>query len=170
MASKVKGLKLGAEDYMVKPFEMLELLVRIEKVLERTGRARKVLTIRNIMVDVQSHQVLKDGIPVNLKPMEYDLFVLLLQIKHCLGGRLLKRVWGEGYLGESRTVDVHIGQLRKNWNFMMRSGRSRSLDTVWRNRYEAVETNSDSYAGNLIVRVDPSGGIKHLCHRKPKPE
>ena len=115
VASKVKGLKLGAEDYMVKPFEMLELLVRIEKVLERTGRARKVLTIRNIMVDVQSHQVLKDGISVNLKPMEYDLFVLLLQNKNIALGReeLLKRVWGEDYLGESRTVDVHIGQLRK---------------------------------------------------------
>ena len=115
VTSKVKGLKLGAEDYMVKPFEMLELLVRIEKVLERTGRARKVLTIRNIMVDVQSHQVLKDGIPVNLKPMEYDLFVLLLQNKNIALGReeLLKRVWGEDYLGESRTVDVHIGQLRK---------------------------------------------------------
>ena len=112
---KVRGLKLGAEDYMVKPFEMLELLVRMEKVLERTGRARKILTIRNIMVDVQSHQVLKDGIPVGLKPMEYDLFVLLLQNKNIALGReeLLKRVWGEDYLGESRTVDVHIGQLRK---------------------------------------------------------
>ena len=99
VTSKVKGLKLGAEDYMVKPFEMLELLVRIEKVLERTGRARKVLMIRNIMVDVQSHQVLKDGIPVNLKPMEYDLFVLLLQNKNIALGReeLLKRVWGEDY-------------------------------------------------------------------------
>ena len=118
VTSKVKGLKLGAEDYMVKPFEMLELLVRIEKVLERTGRARKVLMIRNIMVDVQSHQVLKDGIPVNLKPMEYDLFVLLLQNKNIALGReeLLKRVWREDYLGESRTVDVHIGQLRKKLN------------------------------------------------------
>lgn len=66
---------------MVKPFEMLELLVRIEKVLERTGRARKVLMIRNIMVDVQSHQVLKDGIPVNLKPMEYDLLCCSSKIK-----------------------------------------------------------------------------------------
>ena len=105
VTSKVKGLKLGAEDYMVKPFEMLELLVRIEKVLERTGRARKVLMIRNIMVDVQSHQVLKDGIPVNLKPMEYDLFVLLLQNKNIALGReeLLKRVWGEDYLGECDT-------------------------------------------------------------------
>ena len=54
VASKVKGLKLGAEDYMVKPFEMLELLVRIEKVLERTGRAKKVLTVRNILVDLVS--------------------------------------------------------------------------------------------------------------------
>ena len=112
---KVVGLDCGADDYMVKPFEMLELLVRIEKVLERTGRARKVLTIRNIMVDMQSHQVYKDGLPVSLKPMEYDLFVLLLQNKNIALGReeLLKRVWGENYLGESRTVDVHIGQLRK---------------------------------------------------------
>ena len=112
---KVRGLKLGAEDYMVKPFEMLELLVRIEKVLERTGRAKKVLTVRNILVDMQSHQVYKDGLPVSLKPMEYDLFVLLLQNKNIALGReeLLKRVWGEDYLGESRTVDVHIGQLRK---------------------------------------------------------
>ena len=115
VASKVKGLKLGAEDYMVKPFEMLELLVRIEKVLERTGRAKKVLTVRNILVDMQSHQVYNDGLPVSLKPMEYDLFVLLLQNKNIALGReeLLKRVWGEDYLGESRTVDVHIGQLRK---------------------------------------------------------
>ena len=77
VASKVKGLKLGAEDYMVKPFEMLELLVRIEKILERTGRAKRILTIKNIQADLQSHQILKDGIPVNLKPLEYDLFILL---------------------------------------------------------------------------------------------
>ena len=128
VASKVKGLKLGAEDYMVKPFEMPEYPTafvqerfeqinssRIEKVLERTGRAKKVLTVRNILVDMQSHQVYKDGLPVSLKPMEYDLFVLLLQNKNIALGReeLLKRVWGENYLGESRTVDVHIGQLRK---------------------------------------------------------
>ena len=61
---------------MVKPFEMLELLVRIEKVLERTGRAKKVLTVRNILVDMQSHQVYKDGLPVSLKPMEYDLSLI----------------------------------------------------------------------------------------------
>ena len=115
VASKVKGLKLGAEDYMVKPFEMLELLVRIEKVLERTGRAKKILEIRDVKVDLEKHQVTKKGVAVNLKPMEYDLLVLLLQNRNIALGReeILRRVWGTEFLGESRTVDVHVGQLRK---------------------------------------------------------
>lgn len=115
VVSKVRGLRLGAEDYMVKPFEMLELLVRIEKVLERTGRARRMLEIRDIQVDLVCHQVTKNGVIVSLKPMEYDLFVLLLQNRNIALGReeILRRVWGEEFLGESRTVDVHIGQLRK---------------------------------------------------------
>lgn len=115
VVSKVRGLRLGAEDYMVKPFEMLELLVRIEKVLERTGRARRMLEIRDIQVDLVRHQVTKNGVVVSLKPMEYDLFVLLLQNRNIALGReeILRRVWGEEFLGESRTVDVHIGQLRK---------------------------------------------------------
>lgn len=115
VVSKVRGLRLGAEDYMVKPFEMLELLVRIEKVLERTGRARRMLEIRDIQVDLVRHQVTKNGVIVSLKPMEYDLFVLLLQNRNIALGReeILRRVWGEEFLGESRTEDVHIGQLRK---------------------------------------------------------
>lgn len=115
VASKVKGLKLGAEDYMVKPFEMLELLVRIEKVLERTGRAKKILEIRDVKVDLEKHQVTKNGVAVNLKPMEYDLLVLLLQNRNIALGReeILRKVWGTEFLGESRTVDVHVGQLRK---------------------------------------------------------
>ena len=115
VVSKVRGLRFGAEDYMVKPFEMLELLVRIEKVLERTGRARRMLEIRDIQVDLVRHQVTKNGVIVSLKPMEYDLFVLLLQNRNIALGReeILRRVWGEEFLGESRTVDVHIGQLRK---------------------------------------------------------
>ena len=115
LASKVRGLTLGAEDYIVKPFEMLELLVRIEKVLERTGRAKKVLEIRDVKVDLEKHQVTKKGVAVNLKPMEYDLLVLLLQNRNIALGReeILRRVWGTEFLGESRTVDVHVGQLRK---------------------------------------------------------
>lgn len=115
VASKVKGLRLGAEDYMVKPFEALELLVRIEKVLERTGRARRFLTVKDVEVDLKKRQVKKAGETVVLKPMEYDLLVLLLQNRNVALGReeILNRVWGVDYLGESRTVDVHVGQLRK---------------------------------------------------------
>lgn len=115
VGSKIKGLRLGAEDYMVKPFEMLELLVRIEKILERTGRAGSCLKIRDIEVDMKKHVVTKNGEPVGLKPMEYDLFLLFLQNKNIALSReeLLKRVWGTDYLGESRTVDVHVAQLRK---------------------------------------------------------
>lgn len=95
VASKVKGLKLGAEDYMVKPFEILELLVRIEKVLERTGRTKKMLSVGEVEVDLSRHQVMKDGVRVNLKPMEYDLLVLLLQNRNVALGRaeILNRVW-----------------------------------------------------------------------------
>lgn len=115
VASKVRGLKLGAEDYMVKPFEVLELLVRIEKVLDRTGRAKRYLGIGDVEVDLQKHQVKKGDRAVSLKPMEFDLLVLLLQNRNVALGReeILNRVWGADFLGESRTVDVHIGQLRK---------------------------------------------------------
>ena len=115
VASKVKGLRLGAEDYMVKPFEILELLVRIEKVLERTGRARRLLKIADIEINLEKHQVTRQGECVNLKPMEYNLLVLFAQNRNVALGReeILNRIWGTDYLGESRTVDVHVGQLRK---------------------------------------------------------
>lgn len=115
VASKVKGLKLGAEDYMVKPFEILELLVRIEKVLQRTGKANTVLKVKDIEIDLEKHQVFRNGRIVSLKPMEYDLFILLLQNKNVALSRdeILRRIWGTDFMGESRTVDVHIGQLRK---------------------------------------------------------
>lgn len=115
VASKVRGLKLGAEDYLVKPFEVLELLVRMEKVLDRTGRARKELRIKDVSVDLVRHEVQKQGKAISLKPMEYDLLVLFLQNRNVALSReeILRRVWGEDYLGESRTVDVHVGQLRK---------------------------------------------------------
>lgn len=117
--SKVHGLKAGAEDYIVKPFEVLELLVRIEKVLERTGHGRDKLVIRDVTIDLQKHMVMKKGERVALKPMEYELLVTLAQSKNITFSReeLLKRLWGTDYVGETRTVDVHIGQLRKKLDF-----------------------------------------------------
>lgn len=115
VTSKVKGLRLGAEDYMVKPFEFLELLVRIEKVLERTGKAKKLLRISDVEIDLERHLVTKSGTEVELKPMEYRLLVLFAQNRNIALGReeILNRIWGVDYLGESRTVDVHVGQIRK---------------------------------------------------------
>lgn len=117
--SKVHGLKSGAEDYIVKPFEILELLVRMEKVLKRTGRGRERICVRDVVIDLKEHSVTKAGVRVNLKPMEYELLVTLAQGRNVAFSReeLLNRLWGTDYVGETRTVDVHIGQLRKKLDF-----------------------------------------------------
>ena len=119
VVSKVHGLRAGAEDYIVKPFEVLELLVRIEKVLQRTGRGREIKEIQDVRIDRKEHQVTKGGKPVALKPMEYELLVLLAGNKNVAFSReqLLSQVWGSDYMGETRTVDVHIGRLRKKLDF-----------------------------------------------------
>lgn len=117
--SKVHGLKAGAEDYIVKPFEVLELLVRMDKVLKRTGRSRTKIQIRDVVIDLKEHSVTKNGTKVQLKPMEYELLVTLAGNKNVAFSReeLLNRIWGCDYMGETRTVDVHIGQLRKKLDF-----------------------------------------------------
>ncbi len=115
LASKIQGLTGGAEDYIVKPFEVLELLVRIEKVLERSNKVSHVLKILNMEINFEEHTVRQNGQEVALKPMEFELLAVLAKNKNIAISRenLLKMVWGIDYLGETRTVDVHIGQLRK---------------------------------------------------------
>ncbi len=115
VVSKVRGLKGGAEDYIVKPFEVLELLVRVEKVLERTGRLQRVLKAGDVEIFPESRTVVRAGEEIRLKPLEYDLLVLFVRNKNVTFSRerLLREVWGDLYMGETRTVDVHVGQLRK---------------------------------------------------------
>ena len=112
--SKIKGLRSGAEDYIVKPFEVLELLVRVEKVLERTGKQKEIIQVKDLEIHLSEHKVTRNGQTVSLKPMEYDLLVLLAKNKNVAFTReqMLNEVWGSNYLGETRTIDVHIGQLR----------------------------------------------------------
>lgn len=113
--SKVQGLRAGAEDYIVKPFEILELLVRIEKVLERTGRLQQVLAVGDIEINLLERTVRRAGAEIVLKPLEFDLLVMLAKNRNIALSRerLLHGVWGMEFVGETRTVDVHIGQLRK---------------------------------------------------------
>lgn len=113
--AKVQGLRDGAEDYIVKPFEVLELLVRIEKVLERRGKLGRTLEAAGLCISLAERSVRRAGTEILLKPMEFDLLVMLAKNKNIALSRerLLHGVWGVEFLGETRTVDVHIGQLRK---------------------------------------------------------
>lgn len=79
--SRVHGLRLGAEDYLVKPFEMIELLVRMEKILSRTGRRGRTLRYRDIEIDTENRIVTKGGAPVALQPLEFDLLAMLVRFK-----------------------------------------------------------------------------------------
>ncbi len=113
--SEVKGLRDGAEDYIVKPFEVVTLLVRIEKVLKRTGRLNQVYHFGNITVDAENRSVTKDGEVVELPPLELDVLTVLIKNKNRTVTRehILNEIWGEDYFGDVRTVDVRIANLRK---------------------------------------------------------
>ena len=113
--SRVRGLRLGAEDYLVKPFDILELLVRMEKVLARSGEGAPVLSYADITVDEGSHSVMQAGQPVALKPMEYELLCTFMRHPGMVLTRekLLRQVWGDEFIGETRTVDVHVAALRR---------------------------------------------------------
>ncbi len=114
-ASEIRGLMDGAEDYIVKPFDMLTLMVRIEKVLKRTGRLNAVYRVRDIEVNSETRVVTKAGRAVELQPLEFDVLLMLLKNKNLTISReqLLLEVWGYDYAGETRAVDVKISNLRK---------------------------------------------------------
>lgn len=117
--SKIKGLTDGAEDYMVKPFEMLELLVRVEKVLSRFQKEEECYHIRDVEIFPKERIVRKAGIVVPFKPMEFDCLMLLVRYKNIALSReqLLQMLWGVEFEGETRTIDVHIGRIRKKLGF-----------------------------------------------------
>lgn len=112
---KVIGLDTGADDYLVKPFGMMEMVARIKAVMRRTTpKTDQVLTCGDIVLDEVRHIVTVDGKQVVLTLKEYELLKLLMENAGQVFTRdiLLSRIWGQDYLGETRTVDVHIGTLR----------------------------------------------------------
>lgn len=113
--SKVRGLSGGAEDYMVKPFEMLELLLRIEKILKRTGKSDELIKLDDVILDMKKRTVSKKNEQISLTPMEYDLLCILAKNRNIALGRekILHEIWGAGFEGETRTVDVHVAALRR---------------------------------------------------------
>lgn len=117
--SKVQGLKKGAEDYITKPFEMLELLVRVEKVLTRCKKAEEVYRVRDVEIFPKERVVKKAGKEIHFKPMEFDCLLMLVKYKNIAISRqeLLQALWGVDFEGETRTIDVHIGRIRKKLDF-----------------------------------------------------
>ena len=118
VGDKVKGLRLGAEDYIVKPFEAVELLARIEVVLRRTNAGRQQLAYDGILVDLQKHVVTKNGERVPLTPKEFDVLVFFMQNVDIAitRERLMAAIWVYEFEGESRTVDIHVQQVRRKLN------------------------------------------------------
>ena len=132
---KVTGLKSGADDYITKPFEMKEVLARIEAVLRRTGsvstekKARR-LTFEKLTIDMDAFELIIDGKKVDTPPKEMELLFYLASSPNRVYTRnqLLDEVWGFDYFGDSRTVDVHVKRLREKLEVVSENW---SLKTVW---------------------------------------
>lgn len=115
LEDRIKGLRLGADDYMVKPFQIGELSARIEAVLRRYGKAQKQVQVLNALIDIQGRRVFIDGRLIDLTVKEFDLIVELVRNKNVAlyRAQLYEQVWNEPYTGETRTLDSHIQHLRK---------------------------------------------------------
>lgn len=112
---RVKGLRLGAEDYLVKPFDVVELVTRVEVVLRRFNKTQKLLQAGDVTVDVEARTVTKAGNPIVLTNKEYGLLVLFIRNKNValFKETLYEKVWGDEYIADSRTLELHVQRLRK---------------------------------------------------------
>ncbi len=115
MEDKVRGLRLGADDYLVKPFEIVELLARVEAVLRRAGKTQYEIEVDDLTIDTRSHTVMRGSKPIQLTAKEFELLLLFIQNKNIALFRetIYERIWGGEYMGDSRTVDLHVQRLRK---------------------------------------------------------
>lgn len=136
---KILGLEMGADDYLTKPFNPRELVARIKAILrrgERTARpAAAVVHLGDLMIDPASREVTQDGQPIDLRAQEFDLLMTFVEHKGLVLTReqLLEKAWGYEYYGQSRTVDVHVGHLRRKL-----SGSAVHIETVTGVGYKLV--------------------------------
>jgi two-component system, OmpR family, alkaline phosphatase synthesis response regulator PhoP len=115
LRDKVRGLELGADDYVTKPFELLELIARIKTVLRRAGKDRRRFTVGGLTIDADARTVSADGRTMEVPRQEFDLLLCLAEHRGIALTRdkLLELAWGYDYPGSTRTVDVHVQRLRE---------------------------------------------------------
>jgi DNA-binding response OmpR family regulator len=122
---RIKGLKLGADDYIVKPFDMMELLARVESVLRRTQKSDAEFVLGAVRVDFSGRLVFYNGEPVDFAPQEFTLIETLIRNRNIALSRerLLEMAWGYDFGGDTRTVDVHIHNIRKklSWDEIIKT-------------------------------------------------
>lgn len=112
---RVKGLKLGADDYLIKPFDVTELLARVEAVLRRYNKTEKQITVGEIKIDIEARRVTRGANQVSLTSKEFDLLMLFAENRNVALFRenLYEKVWDDEYYANSRTLDLHVQRLRK---------------------------------------------------------
>lgn len=121
VADRVKGLRLGADDYLTKPFEIIELLARVESVLRRYHKTETTITEGDLVIDTASRTVRRGEETINLTKKEFELLLLFVRNKNIALYRetIYERIWGGDYMGDSRTVDLHVQRMRKKvgWEY-----------------------------------------------------
>jgi DNA-binding response OmpR family regulator len=112
---RVKGLKLGADDYLVKPFEIVELLARVEAVLRRYNLSQSIIEIGSLTIDTKARTVKKENLEILLTKKEYELLIFFISNRNIalFRDKIYEKIWESDYMGDSRTVDLHIQRLRK---------------------------------------------------------
>lgn len=128
---KVRGLRLGAEDYITKPFDILELMARVDTVLRRYRKTEQELDVCGLHIDIPSRRVTRGEQEIELTYKEFDLLLLFVRNPNVALYRemIYERVWDSPYMGDSRTVDLHVQRLRK------KAGLEQEIEAVYKVGY-----------------------------------